>query len=484
MNRSFCKNRRHFLAQNALGISTLGLSTLLSRDSLLASDGGAPEKPPLEPPQYDLVPKPPQKEPRAKAMISIFCGGGPSHLDLFDYKPLLDRYDGQQIPGREIKYDNAGQATSIVMRTPWKFSKCGQSGMEVNTELLPHFAEVVDDVSLIRSMQLPNIRNHVAGMRAMTTGRGREGWPSLGSWLVYGLGAPTDNLPAYVALVLRRNPPGAPFWDARQLPSIYQGTIIRETEPRIANLDPPSHLRGGPQRRQIELLQQLNQQHLEQNPGQNDLAARIASYELAAKMQTAAGETLELKGETEQTRRLYGLDDDSTRQMAEACLLARRLVERGVRFVQIWDYSWDMHENIFASLERRCGSVDKPAAALVTDLKQRGMLDETIVQWGGEMGRLPVVQDRGEGRKPGRDHNTEGFSIWMAGGGLKSGYVHGATDEWGHRAVEDVVTQHDFHATLLHLMGLQHESLHITHNNQPVHLVESGQGSVIDKLIA
>lgn len=480
MNRSFCNNRRHFLAQSAFGVSSLGLASLLSQDGLLA----APEKPAFEPEEYDLLPKEPPGEARTQAMISIFCGGGPSHLDLFDRKPLLDEYDGKQIPGRDIKYDNAGQATSIVMPSPWKFTRCGESGMEVNTHLIPHFGGIVDDVTLVRSMHLPNIRNHVAGMRAMTTGRGREGWPTLGSWIVYGLGAETDNLPSFVALVLRKNPPGAPFWDSRQLPSIYQGTIVRENEPRIANLDPPSHLQGEPQQRQLDLLRRLNEQHLEANPGELDLAARIASYELAARMQTAAGEALDISQESQSTQDLYGLQESRTRQMAEACLLARRFVERGVRFVQIWDYSWDMHENIFASLERRCGAVDQPAAALVADLKARGMLDSTLVQWGGEMGRLPVIQDRGEGRKPGRDHNTEGFSIWMAGGGLKPGHVHGATDEWGHRAVEDVVTQHDFHATLLHLLGLDHESLTFTHNNQPISLVEPGQGNVVEKLLA
>lgn len=475
-----CTNRRHFLAQNALGVSSLGVASLLARDGLLA----APEKPPLERIEYDLRAKQPAKPARAKGMISIFCGGGPSHLDLFDRKSLLDEYAGKQIPGRDIKYDNAGQATSIVMPSPWKFQKCGESGMEVNAELLPHFSGIVDDVTLIRSMHLPNIRNHVAGMRAFTTGRGREGFPSLGSWLVYGLGAETENLPAYVALVLRGNVPGAPFWDSRHLPSIYQGTVVREKEPRIANLNPPSHLQGTPQRQQLELLKALNERHLETLPGEQDLAARIASYELAARMQNAASEALDLTQESQATHELYGLADTGTKQMAEACLLARRFIERGVRFVQIWDYSWDMHENIFASLERRCAAVDRPASALVTDLKSRGLLDSTIVQWGGEMGRLPVVQDRGEGRQPGRDHNTEGFSIWMAGGGIKSGHVHGATDEWGHRAVEGVVTQHDFHATLLQLMGLDHQTLHFKHNNQPVALVEPEQGRVVDEILA
>ena len=473
------QSRRHMLAQSALGISSLGLASLLSQEA-----SGEVKKPALEPKHYDLLPKPPSHEPAAKAMISVFTGGGPSHLDLFDRKPALDKYAGEKFPGKDIKYDNAGQATSIVMPSPWEFSKCGQSGMEINTKLLPHFGGIVDDVTLIRSMHLPNIRNHVAGMRAMTTGRGREGWPSLGSWVIYGLGAETQNLPAFVALILRRNPPGSPFWDSRQLPSIYQGTIVRESTPRIANLNPAAELRGRPQQRQLELLKQLNQSHLERRPGETDLEARIASYELASRMQTSASEALDLDRETQSTRDLYGADDAATAQMAEACLLARRLVERGVRFVQIWNYGWDMHENIFESLTSRCQATDKPCAALVTDLKQRGLLDSTIVQWGGEMGRLPVVQDRGEGKKPGRDHNTEGFSIWMAGGGLKAGHIHGATDEFGHRAVENIVTQHDFHATLLHQLGLDQEALQHEVNGRPVALIEPGQGKIVKDILA
>lgn len=480
MSNSFCASRRHALAQGAFGISAIGLSTLLKDDGLLA----APPKPNLEGEHYDLLPKQTPKPAQAKSMISIFCGGGPSHLDMFDRKPLLDKYAGQQIPGRDIKYDNAGQATSIVMPCPWEFSRCGESGMEINTHLLPHFGKIVDDVTLVRSMHLPNIRNHVAGMRALTTGRGREGWPSLGSWLTYGLGSESQDLPAFVALVLRKNPPGSPFWDSRQLPSIYQGTIVRDKEPRIANLAPPADLDPKTQQRQLDLLRELNTIDLNRRPQEDDLSARIASYELAARMQTAATDALDLSKESKETHEMYGMNNSRSKGLAEACMLARRLVERGVRFVQIWDYAWDMHQNIFAALESRCEASDQPSAALVTDLKQRGLLDSTIVQWGGEMGRLPVIQDRGKGTKPGRDHNTEGFSIWMAGGGLKAGHIHGATDEWGHRAVEDVVTQHDFHSTILHQMGLEGDSLSHLHNNQPVALVEPGQGKVVNGILA
>jgi len=259
---------------------------------------------------------------------------------------------------------------------------------------------------------------------------------------------------------------------------------MRETEPRIANLRPPKHLQGAAQKNQLDLLHSLNRDHLKSRPGEDDLAARISSYELAAKMQTEASDALDLAKETAATKNLYGLDEDHTKQMGEACLLARRLVERGVRFVQIWDYRWDMHEGIFERLTTTCAGADKPAAGLVKDLKARGLLDSTIVQWGGEMGRLPVIQNRGKNLKPGRDHNTEGFSIWMAGGGIKKGHVHGSTDEFGHRAVDGIVTQHDFHATLLHQLGLDANTLHYETGGEKVSLVEEGQGSVVDGILA
>ncbi len=477
MNHS---SRRHFLARNALGISSFGLASLLQQDNLF----GAPKKPPFEKTIHDLLSKPPLAAPQAKAMISVFTGGGPSHIDLFDPKPELKKWDGKQIPPRDIKYDNAGQASSVVMASKWEFEKCGQSGMELNTTLLPELGGIADDVTLIRSMHLPDIRNHGAGMRALTSGRGLAGHPSLGCWVTYGLGAESDNLPAFVAIVLGKNPPGSPYWDSRHLPSIYQGTIMRETEPRIANLRPPKHLQGAAQKNQLDLLASLNSEHLKSRPGEDDLAARISSYELAAKMQTEASDALDLTKETAATKNLYGLDVKESKRMGEACLLARRLVERGVRFVQIWNYGWDMHQEIFTNLPLRCAEADKPAAGLVKDLKARGLLDSTIVQWGGEMGRLPVIQNRGSGLKPGRDHNTEGFSIWMAGGGIKKGHVHGATDEFGHRAVDGIVTQHDFHSTLLHQFGLDADSLHFESGGEKVALVEKGKGKVVDGILA
>lgn len=477
---SCCRSRRHFLASSALGLGSLALAALLEQDGLLAA---APKKPPLEPIKYDVKPKQPHFEPRAQAMISLFMGGGPSHIDLFDPKPMLRKYDGQIIPaGQEIKFDNAGGASKIVMASPFKFSKHGQSGLEFS-ELLPCTAEIADDITLVRSMNLGGIRNHVAGMQAMTFGRNNPSRPSLGSWLTYGLGSESQDLPAFVALVVDK-PPGSPYWSSGFLPSVYQGTHVRDQAPRIMNLDPPRHLAGRSQETQLALLQRLNEQHLQEHPGEDDLQARIASYELAARMQTAAQEAFDIHQETEATQRLYGLDNDATRPLGEACLIARRLVERGVRFVQLWYYDWDMHQKINEQLVRVSSRTDKPSAALVKDLKQRGMLGRTLVHWGGEMGRLPVIQRRGEGlANAGRDHNTDGFSMWLAGGGVKAGHVHGATDEFGLAAVEDVVHHYDYLSTVLHLFGLDVHRLAYTRNGRADNILDGQPGQVVQGIL-
>ncbi|MDA0841985.1 MAG: DUF1501 domain-containing protein, partial [Planctomycetota bacterium] len=383
-----CFSRRHFLGSGAMSLGPIALASLLKKDGLAAAE--VHTKPPLEKLEYDLRPKKSPKDPTAKAMISLFMGGGPSHLDLFDPKPLLEKYDGKTFPGtEEILYDNAGGASKEVMASPFKFQKYGKSGLEFS-ELVPWTAKIADDITVVRSMNLVNVRNHEGGMRAMTTGTNVQFRPNLGSWLSYGLGSETENLPAFVALVIGNNPPGSPFWNAGFLPSIYQGTHVREAEPRIMNLKPASHLAGKSQDLQLELLQKINRRHLAEHPGENDLQARIANYEVAARMQTAATEAFDLKKESEATRMLYGIHNAATKRMGEACLIARRLVERGVRYVQIWNYSWDLHENINAALPKLTMSTDQPSAAMVMDLKARGMLESTHVYWGGEMGRLPV----------------------------------------------------------------------------------------------
>ena len=480
MNSHLC-SRRHFLRANAFGLGSVALAWLLKQDGLLA----APIKPFIDAQKFDLLPKASHHAPRAKAMISLFMIGGPSQMDLFDPKPMLAKYDGQKFPG-DIKYDNAGEASSKVFGSPWKFAPCGTCGMELS-ELLPHLARVADDITLIRSMHT-GVNNHGSSLFALNTGRITIGRPSLGSWLAYGLGCESQELPAFMALT---HPHGLPLhagdnWTSGWLPSIYQGTVVRATEPRILNLDPPAQLAGEAQARQLEFLRQRNREHLEAHPGELDLEARIASYELAAKMQTAAKEALNVSSEPEHIKKLYGIDRDVTRDYGTRCLIARRLVERGVRFVQVLNVgqSWDHHGAIVSELPKRCAETDQPCAALVTDLKQRGLLDTTLVHWGGEMGRLPVLQNDTGREKCGRDHNTYGFSHWLAGGGIKRGYVHGETDEWGHRAVKDIVHHYDYHATLLHLFGLDHTALTYKRNGTEMSLTDGQGGRVITELMA
>ena len=466
-------SRRHFLQQQAFGLSGIALAWLMNEEGLLA----APPKPATQPLTYDLLPKPPSHPPQAKAMISMFMQGGPSHHDLFDPKPELQKRHMENFPG-EIKYDNAAEASAKLFASPWKFSKQGQCGLELS-ELLPHLGGVADDICLIRSMRT-GVNNHGQSINAMNTGRITDGRPALGSWVTYALGSESQNLPAFVVLT---DPSGVPVlgvdnWRSGFLPALYQGTVIRPREPRILNLDPPPELAGAPQQRMLDYLSRINREYLEQRPGENDLAARVQSYELAAKMQVAAKEALDLSQESEATRKLYGLDDPETAEYAARCLIARRLVQRGVRFVQIHtgNQTWDHHGGIEKGLPAICKKTDKPAAALVQDLKQLGMLDSTLVHWGGEMGRLPVIQNE---KNIGRDHNTHGFSMWLAGGGVKGGLTYGATDEFGHHAVENIVNHFDYHATLLHLFGLDADRVTFQRPTGPDGLVKVEEGKIV-----
>ncbi|OWK37857.1 DUF1501 domain-containing protein [Fimbriiglobus ruber] len=472
--------RRDMLHSGTFGVGTVALAWLLNRDKLLA----APVKPELERKQFDLTPKVPHFAPKAKAMISLFMQGGPSHMDLLDPKPALEKYDGKPFPGT-IKYDNAAQASSKVLASPWKFKKHGKSGIDVS-ELLPHTAGVIDDVCVVRSMHT-GVNNHVQGIHALNTGRTVSGHPVLGSWICYALGSEAQNLPAFVALP---DPVSLPVsttehWANGWLPAVYQGTSVRPREPRILNLDPPPHYQGEPQQKLLGYLNDLNRDHRAGHPGELDLDARIGTYALAARMQTAAKEALDLSKETTATKTMYGLDDPATADYGTRCLIARRMVERGVRFVQVFTQNqfWDHHGSIRTGLPAACKKTDQPAAALVKDLKQRGLLDSTLVMWGGEMGRLPVIQNDAGAAKVGRDHNTYGFTLWFAGGGFKAGHVHGATDEFGHHAVENVVTQHDLHATLLHLFGLDAKKLTYARNGAELNLLDGHEGKVVKAVL-
>ncbi|MFN0128893.1 MAG: DUF1501 domain-containing protein [Verrucomicrobiales bacterium] len=480
MNASFC-SRRHFLRAGAFNLGAVALPWLLQRDGLLA----APVRPELQPTTFDLNPRRAPNPARAKAMISLFMIGGPSQMDMFDPKPALTKYHLQKFPG-EVKYDNAAEASNKVFGSPWKFSPRGQCGMELS-DLLPHLATIADDICLIRSMHT-SVNNHGQSMYALQTGRVTPGRPTIGSWLTYGLGAETEELPAYVALT---HPAGMPLmhgenWTSGWLPSLFQGTHIRPTEPRILNLDPPEHLAGAPQARQLALLRRLNETHAEAHPAHLDLQARLASYERAARMQTAARGALDVSSEPEHIKKLYGLDQDVTRDYGTRCLIARRLVERGVRFVQVFNQgqSWDQHGALATALPALCAATDQPCAALIKDLKQRGLLDSTVVHWGGEMGRLPVLQNDGGPEKWGRDHNTYGFSMWLAGGGFRGGHVHGATDEWGHHAVVDRVSHSDYHATLLSLFGFDHQALTYKRNGLAASLTDGQAARVVRDLLA
>lgn len=475
-----CLTRRHWLQASAFQLAPVALAGLLQREG-----AAEPVKPNLQRQQHTLAAKPPHHPPRAKAMISLFMQGGPSQVDLLDPKPLLTKMDGQDFPGT-LKYDDVGGASKKILGSFWKFRNHGQSGTPVS-ELLPHIAEHVDDLTVIRSMTT-GVNNHGQSIHAMNSGRIQRGRPSLGSWISYGLGAETEELPAFVAMT---DPAGLPVegvlnWSNGWLPSLYQGTVIRPREPRILNLEPPPHLRGAAQRNYLRLLQELNEAHAGQRHERDELDARIANYERAARMQTAALEALDYERETAATHRLYGIDEEPTREYGIRCLIARRLIERGVRFVQLFTKNqyWDHHGSLLGALPRSCLKTDKPIGGLLTDLKQRGLLDETIVHWGGEMGRLPVIQNDAGREKVGRDHNTYGFTLWVAGGGFRRGGVYGATDEFGHKAVENPVHHFDYHATVMHLLGLSADALTFRRNANDETLLDGQSGRVIHEVLA
>jgi len=471
--------RRRLLSRSAFGIGSFALAHLLQQDGLLAAPPKPAENLPL-----NLDRRAPHFEPTAHAMISLFMHGGPSHVDLLDPKPELTRAHGQDYGG-DVHFSFVNRASKKLFGSPWQFAKHGTCGTEVS-ELLPHTAGIVDDLCVIRSMHTGH-NGHEVSIRYFHGGiAGVTGRPTLGSWVTYALGSPSRDLPAYMVL---SDPGGHPVdgtinWSSGFMPPLYQGTVLRPQEPRILNLDPPVALKGGVQEENLAFLRELNARHLARHPGEADLEARIAGYELAARMQVAAREALDVSGEPEYIRKLYGLDQDATREYGTRCLIARRLVERGVRFVQLFlgGQPWDTHNDIRKSLPAICARTDKPAAALVTDLKARGLLDTTLVHWGGEIGRLPVCEGNLDASS-GRDHNGQGFSIWMAGGGIKPGMTYGATDEVGHRAAENVVTPNDYQATVLKLFGLDHERVTYHVNGRDQRLTDGRPARVVKEIL-
>ncbi len=472
--------RRQLLSQTGMGIGAVALQWMLTAEA-----SATPPVLKLKP-HNDLNLRQPHFEPRARAMISLFQHGGPSHMDLTDPKPELTKFHGTDYQG-DIHFSFVNEASKKLLGSPFKFRQHGQCGTELS-ELLPHTANVVDDICLIRSMHT-GANGHEVSIRYFHGGiPGILGRPTFGSWITYALGSETQDLPAFMVLT---DPGGHPVdgvtnWSNGFMPAMFQGTVLRPKEPRILNLHPPAHLAGKLQRQNLDLLQTINQLHLAAHPGEAELEARIASYELAARMQLAASEALDISQETQATHQLYGLDDPVTREYGTRCLLARRLVERGVRYVQLFHSGqpWDNHSSIKSSLTGICRKTDKPVAALVADLKQRGMLDSTLVHWGGEIGRLPVTQDHGAPEKAGRDHNGQGFSIWLAGGGIQGGMTFGATDEFGHKAVENVVTPNDFQATVMHLFGLQWDKILYPYNNQQQIITANRPARVVSEIVA
>jgi hypothetical protein len=447
----FRQNRRAFLARYCGSLGALALSHLVASDVAGEGPGTIASGP-----------------ARAKSVICLFQHGGPSQMDLFDAKPELTKWNGKPHPGQlEVHFD---KQKGNVLGSPFKFARHGQSGIELS-ELLPHTARIVDEVTLVRSMTTESV-DHESALRLIHTGKFQAGRPTWGSWVVYALGSENRDMPAYIVL---GDPGGLPVdgtrnWSSGWLPASYQGTPFRSGASPVLNLETPRHVTPGGRERQLQFLGELNREYQRRHLENRELEARIANYETAARMQTAVPEALDIKGETAETRALYGLDNPTTSEYGTRCLLARRLVERGVRFVQVYlsGQPWDTHSKNAETLKGLCAKTDQPSAALVLDLKRRGLLDSTIVLWTGEFGRLPISQGT-----DGRDHNRHGFSLWLAGGGFKAGYTHGRTDDFGYKAVEDEVNVHDLQATLLFALGLDHKALTYPHDGRDESLTDA-----------
>ncbi len=482
---SFNPSRRDFFARTCDGVFGMGLAHLLSNDflggaSVYAGEGEAPA------PSYDLKPKKGHFPAKAKCVIQIFMNGGPSQMDLFDPKPVLNRMDGKPYPGNPEDLGNQGtDSIGVMMGGQYPFKQHGQSGMWM-ADVLPHTAKMADDICLINSMWTDH-PNHDNALYKIHSGRLFMGYPTLGSWTVYGLGSENQNLPAYVVL---NDPLGMPKngtrnWTSAFLPPTYQGTRFRPTGSPILNLKPQYEQPSAVTASARALLNQLDEDHREKRPHYPELDARIESYGLAARMQLSADEALDISKERPHTLEMFGVGEKATDSFGRRCLLARRLVERGVRFIQIFleQQPWDSHVDLAANHLAACERTDKPVAGLLQDLKQRGLLDSTLVIWGGEFGRTPTSQKTGD-LYTGRDHNMQAFTSWMAGGGIKGGTTYGKTDDFGHAVVENPVSVHDFHATILHTLGLDHEKLFFKRNGLPEKLTGIDPPRVVTDILS
>ena len=455
-------SRRDFLARAGAGLGAIALADLLCPAASATSAATPP-----------LAPRMPHFAPKAKSVIWLFMEGAPSAVDLFDPKPELDKGDGKRI-SIDVFNGNPGP----LMKSPFTFKRYGNSGAWV-CEKYTHVARHVDDIAFVKSCYTES-NDHVPALYQMNTGIARAGLPTAGAWVTYGLGSENRNLPGFVVLGNTQGIKGGPVnWSSGFLPSTYQGTLFRSQGSPILNLRPPKSVADEDQRAQLDLLGKLNIEHLSSHPGEPDLSARIDTFELAYRMQMEAAGLVDFSKETEETKTLYGLENNPSRSFGGKCLTARRLVERGVRFVQVYsDGEWDAHSDLAGNHTGHCAATDVPIHGLLTDLKRRGLFDSTLVIWGGEFGRMPVSQGAG-----GRDHNPRGFLVWMAGAGIKGGSSHGETDEIGYRAAVDPVTVHDLHATMLHLLGIDHERLTHFHNGRSYRLTDVA-GNLLTRILA
>jgi uncharacterized protein DUF1501 len=460
------RSRRDFLFESCGGIAGLGLVSLLDQENLLAGTCSTVSG--------EKHVKAPHFQPRAKSVISLFMSGGVSHVDTFDPKPALNKFAGQPLTGKGEVIVRQGHPGPL-MPSPFQFRKYGDSGLEVS-EIFPRIASHADELAVLRSV-VSKSNDHVQAHYALASGMIRMGFPSVGSWVTYGLGSESQSLPAFVVLY---DPRGGPFggpsnWSAGFMPAAYQGTVFRPSGAPIVDLAPPQQIDSEEQRSRLSLLDKLNRIDLERNPGNSELTARIESYELAYRMQGCAPEVVDLGSESEATRKLYGLDNPVTEPFGRQCLMARRMVERGVRFIQLYHGglgnqntdTWDAHEDVYSNHTKHAAEVDLPISGLLNDLRSRGLLDSTLVLWQGEFGRMPISQ-----RGVGRDHNPGAMSIWMAGARIKGGQVIGSTDEFGYKAEEQPISVHDLHATMLHLLGLDHTRLTYRFNGRDMRLTD------------
>jgi uncharacterized protein (DUF1501 family) len=468
--------RRHFFAECGVGVGKIALASLLT-DAFASRAFAAP------PPANPLAPKNPHFAPKAKRVIYLFMAGAPSQLDLFDYKPDLLKYEGKPIPPSIIKGQRYAfiRPDAAVLGPRYTFAKHGQSGAELS-EMLPHLASVVDDICILRGVKTDQF-NHAPAQIFLNTGFSQPGRPSMGSWVTYGLGAETTDLPAFVVMSTGAGiSGGAANWSSGFLPTVHAGVRLRNQGDPILDVTSPPGVDATLQRDSLDLIADLNRRALARD-NDPEIAARIAAYEMAYRLQTSAPELMDLKSESKATLEMYGADPERP-SFARACLLARRMIERGVRFVNIYNEGWDAHSDVAGNLRNNCKATDQASAALIKDLKQRGLLEDTLVVWGGEFGRTPMVEtNTALGRSLGRDHHPQAFTMWLAGGGIKPGITYGKTDDLGFHVVENPVHVHDLQATILHLLGLDHERLTYRYQGRDFRLTDV-HGHVVKDILA